>query len=162
VIRFLSALVAVVASLCSGAQAQILGNSGSVLNEAFGARHLLVVCGSSEAALGEGILDEQFREADWPGYAGRGISLIGLSAGIELVFDTASVAAGEVKLHIWHDGDAKLEQAAGCDGAVRSVMLIATDGKVHGRWESVVSNETLFPLVDAVRSPRGRTNPRTE
>ena len=91
------------ASLCSGAQAQILGNSGSVLDEAFGARHLLVVCGSSEAALGEGILDEQFREADWPGYAGRGISLIGLSAGIELVFDTASVAAGEVKLHIWHD-----------------------------------------------------------
>ena len=129
-----------------------LGTNGSVIDDARWNARLLLMCGKEDAALGSPLQKAQFEIADWASYAEREITVVGVSLGTSIIFDTASFAAGGdgVNVHIWNDGDPELEQKADCLEGKPSLTLIGKDGGVKARWDSAVFNEALFAIIDAM------------
>jgi len=129
-----------------------IGTNGSVIDDARWNARLLLICGKEDAALGSPLQKSQFKITDWTGYAEREITVVGVSLGTSIIFDSASFAAGGdgVSIHVWNDGDAKLEQKADCLEGKPSLTLIGKDGGVKARWDEPISNEDLFTIIDAM------------
>lgn len=129
-----------------------LGTIGSVIDDARWGARLLLICGAEDAALGSPLQKAQFDRIDWRGYLERDLTVIGVSVGRSIIFDTVSFADGGESpiVHVWNNGDAKLERAARCSEGQPSISLIGKDGGVKARWDKAVSNEDLFAIIDAM------------
>ena len=136
----------------SPALAEPLGSNGSVIDDALWNKRLLLICSESNAALGSPLQKAQFELVDWNGYRERDIIIVGVSVGTSIIFDTGSFARKDANpaLHIWNDGDTKLEKKADCEGGKPSLTLIGKDSGVKAVWTNAVSNQDLFALIDAM------------
>ena len=134
------------------ALAQPLGSNGSVIDDARWNKRLLLICGQSDAALGSTLQKAQFELADWIGYLERDLMVVGVSVGTSIIFDTASFANDDANpaVHIWNDGDKKLESKADCESGKASVSLVGKDGQTKASWEKAVTSEELFAFIDAM------------
>ncbi|MEL7108146.1 MAG: DUF4174 domain-containing protein [Pseudomonadota bacterium] len=147
-------LAGLVSPIAATAQSVGLAEAKNPLLKAQWNHRLVIVCEADDGVTDPVLATAQYEAAfeDWPGYIERDLILVWVSQDDIMTWypKPHRFKAATLLIGYYDTDETNLRGRTGCDADTNFVALIGKDGDVKAKSASIISNNDLFALIDAM------------